>query len=248
MRPAQPVYAGHKSKEKSRKNNDLANGMEGAPGAGMDTFPTIDLAPSHSAAPLDIAAIVGPAAWQRLPSAVRRRFAAAHADTVYDGALDLECSALGRCFALLAGLFGGPLTSVRRRAVPARVRVHGDGRGGVVWERRLGVAERGKPRIVRSTKLEVRGTLVERTDGGLAMELDVFEHDGALVFRSRRYFLSLGDWRIPVPALLTPGVCRVEHRDEGPGCFRFTLEMVHPWWGRTFHQTGLFADPQELTS
>lgn len=216
----------------------------------MDTFRSVDPALNTAPiAPLDIAAIVGPAAWQRLPPAVRRRFAAAHDDTVYDGALDLECSALGRCFALLARLFGGPLTCARLRAAPARVRVHGDGRGGVVWERQLGLASRGKPRIVRSTKLEgPRGTLIERTDGGLSMELDVFEQGGALVFRSRRYFLSVGGWRIPVPALLTPGVCRVEHRDEGRGCFRFTLEMVHPWWGRTLHQTGLFTDPQELTS
>jgi len=224
--------------------------MEGAQRLAMHTSPSHDLSlQSAPAAPLDIAAIVGAAAWHRLSPAVRRRFAAAHADTVYDGQLDLDCSALGRCFALLTHVFGGPLTSARVRAAAARVRVHGDGRGGVVWERQLSLPGRGAPRLVRSTKLEgPRGTLIERTDGGLSMELDVLEENGALVFRSRRYFLDLGGWRIPVPALLAPGVCRVEHRDEGPGRFRFTLEMVHPWWGRTFHQTGLFADPQEFTS
>jgi hypothetical protein len=50
-----------------------------------------------------------------------------------------------------------------------------------------------------------------------------------------------------VPQLLTPGTCRVEHRDEGPGHFRFTLSMRHPVWGTTFHQTGVFADPKELS-
>jgi hypothetical protein len=47
----------------------------------------------------------------------------------------------------------------------------------------------------------------------------------------------------PVPAWLTPGVCRVTHTDLGHGFFRFTLAMVHPLWGETFHQSGVFADP-----
>jgi len=33
------------------------------------------------------------------------------------------------------------------------------------------------------------------------------------------------------------------HTDLGSGLFRFTLSMVHPLWGETFHQTGVFADP-----
>ena len=77
------------------------------------------------------------------------------------------------------------------------------------------------------------------------MELEVLEEDGVLVFRSVRYFLVLGAWRVNVPAWLSPGTCRVEHRDLGAGTFRFSLSMVHPRWGRTFHQTGVFADPQE---
>ena len=46
----------------------------------------------------------------------------------------------------------------------------------------------------------------------------------------------------------TPGTCRVSHRDLGDGRFRFTLSMVHPLWGRTFHQTGVFADATEASS
>lgn len=194
---------------------------------------------------LDLAALVGDDGWCRLPPAVRRRFAAGHADTAYRGSLDMHCSTLGRCFAAIGALVGGPLTDLRRNDVPAEVRVYGNGRGGVVWERRLTCAAT-RLRIVRSTKeLGPRGGLVERTDGGLAMELDVFEENGALVFRSRRYVFALGRLRLPVPGWLAPGTCRVEHRDLGAGRFRFTLSMVHPWWGRTFHQTGVFADPKE---
>jgi hypothetical protein len=36
----------------------------------------------------------------------------------------------------------------------------------------------------------------------------------------------------------------VSHRDLGAGRFRFTLAMTHPLWGQTFHQTGVFADPE----
>ena len=97
---------------------------------------------------------------------------------------------------------------------------------------------------MRSTKeLGPDGRLLERTDGGLAMSLEVLEEDGALVFRSRRFWWVRGRLRIPVPALLTPGTCRVAHTDLGGGQFRFTLSMVHPLWGETFHQSGVFTDP-----
>ena len=200
-------------------------------------------------APLDLAALVGPAGWSRLPAAVQRRFATAHADTVYRGHMDLHCSRLGRVAALLSALAGGPLTGRRARQVPTTVRVHGNGRGGVVWERRFHHATAdgtGKAdRVVRSTKeIDTDGaTLRERTDGGLSMALRVFEDDGTLVFESTRYFFVLGAWRLPIPALLSPGVCRVSHRDLGAGQFRFTLTMTHPLCGRTFEQTGTFADP-----
>ena len=77
------------------------------------------------------------------------------------------------------------------------------------------------------------------------MHLEVSVEDGALVFTSRGYFLLIGNVRIPVPAWLTPGTCRVEHRDVATGQFRFTLDMQHPLWGHTFHQTGVFNDPLE---
>lgn len=200
--------------------------------------------------PLDIAQLVGAAGWQRLSPAIRRRFAAAHIDVAYTGTMRLRSSWTGRCFAVVTGCLGGPLPSAQADEVPAQVRVHGNHRGGVVWERRLSLRRDAPPRNVRSTKQRSPGGgLEECTDGGLSMTLDVQEVDGALVFSSRAYFFTgrLGgwQWRLPIPMWLTPGVCRVEHRDEGPGRFRFTLTMTHPWWGETFHQTGVFADPEQ---
>lgn len=192
---------------------------------------------------LDLPALVGAAGWTRLPAAVQHRFAVAHADATYEGHMDLRCSFVGHIYAALSRVLGSPLTHLNTDAVPTTVRVSGNGRGGVVWERRLHAT--GHERMVRSTKeVGADGGLLERTDGGLSMSLDVFEEAGALVFQSRRFWLVWGRWlRLPVPALLTPGVCRVVHTDLGGGLFRFTLSMVHPLWGETFHQTGVFADP-----
>jgi hypothetical protein len=200
---------------------------------------------SAATAPLDLAAQVGASGWARLPAAVQRRFGVAHADTDYLGRMDLRCSRIGRLYARLSWLFGGPLTRINASAVPTLVRVSANGQGGVVWERRFQRDGGGRGlRVVRSTKeIGADGRLTERTDGGLGMSLDVFEEDGSLIFRSRHFQLVLGRLRMTVPALLTPGVCRVTHTDLGQGLFRFTLSMVHPLWGETFHQSGVFADP-----
>ena len=201
---------------------------------------------THTAHPagLDISALLGPAAWQQLSPAIRRRFACGHADVAYAGAMELRTSATGRVFAVLARLLGSPLAGARSDAVPTQVLVSHDAQGGVVWQRQLGTPGQAGSQTVRSTKrLGPNGTLEECTEGGLSMDLQVCVEGGALVFYSRRYFALLGRWRLPVPALLTPGVCRVEHRDEGPGRFRFTMDMRHPLWGHTFHQTGVFTDP-----
>ncbi|WP_300456820.1 DUF4166 domain-containing protein [Acidovorax sp.] len=200
---------------------------------------------------LDLPALAGPAAWARLPAAVQRRFGTAHASVTYHGHMDLRCSLIGHVYAALARAWGGPLTHINTSGLPATVHVSHNGRGGVVWERRFhtGAAAdadsiNGTDRTVRSTKeLGTDGTLLERTDGGLAMSLDVLEEDGALVFRSRRFWWVVAGLRIPVPALLTPGTCRVAHTDLGAGRFRFTLSMLHPLWGETFHQSGVFTDP-----
>lgn len=191
---------------------------------------------------LDLADHVGAAGWARLPAAVRRRFGAGHPNVDYTGRMDLRCSGIGRIYAGLSRAFGSPLTGLQARGLAATVRVRGNGQGGVVWERVFGNAAGAA--IVRSTKEPgAEGQLTERTDGGLAMALDVFEEDGSLVFQSRRFFLALGPLHIPVPHWLSPGQCRVTHTDLGGGDFRFTLSMRHPLWGETFHQSGVFSDP-----
>jgi hypothetical protein len=187
---------------------------------------------------------VGAAAWARLPPAVQRRFATTHADASYEGRMTLRCSWIGRVYAACSRVLGGPLPNRNASDVPTTVRVRDNGRGGVVWERDFHAGRCGKRHVVRSTKeADAHGGLLERTDGGLSMSLDVFEENGGLVFLSRRYWLLLGRWRIRIPAWLAPGICRVVHTDLGVGRFRFTMSMVHSLWGETFYQSGVFSDP-----
>ena len=197
--------------------------------------------------PVDLPRLVGAEGWARLAPAIRRRFARDHAGApvVYRGRMDFRRSAVGFVFAIAALALRGPLPLRRGADRPVEVRVSEDGRGGVVWARRIAFCEGGPARCIQSTKrMGGDGTLLECARGGLGMVLDVHERAGALVFASRRYFLDCWGLRLPIPRLLDPGDCTVTHSEEGPGRFRFTLEMRHRLWGRTFFQTGVFVDPE----
>ncbi len=197
-------------------------------------------APPASVPPVELSELVGAAHWAQLPPALRGRFQPTHRPARYEGTMALERSAAGAVFAWLAIPFGAPLPWRPTAGLPTTVRVSPQ-QGGMLWERAFGADH-----VIRSLKLPgPNGQLLERTEGGLGMVLGVSVQDGALVFTSRRFFLALGRWRIPIPALLTPGRCRVEHRAIGEACFRFTLTMTHPLWGVTFRQTGLFTDSLE---
>jgi hypothetical protein len=82
--------------------------------------------------------------------------------------------------------------------------------------------------------------LIECVGGGIGMWLRLSERAGALNFRSTGYFWSLGGWRLVLPDWLTPGVLTVVHSDEGQGRFRFAISVVHPLFGETFFQDGVF--------
>ena len=59
--------------------------------------------------------VLGAAAWNRLPEAVRERFADTTAAATYAGAFEVvRASALGRVFAWLGTLFGTPVAPQSR--------------------------------------------------------------------------------------------------------------------------------------
>jgi hypothetical protein len=197
-------------------------------------------------AEVDFRRLLGPAAWAGLPPAVQARFLP-HVTGVtcrFEGVMCVAASPAGWMFAQVCRLIGTPLAPWTGEAVPTQVDVRLDPEGALVWDRTYRFPGRA-PVLVSSRKIaNARGDLLEVVRGGLGMALAVTAEHGAVHFRSTRYFLTIGPWRLPVPGLITPGRAHVIHRDEGGGRFRFTLEFRHPLLGRTLFQEGVFADPK----
>ena len=119
--------------------------------------------------------MLGADAWNRLPEAVRERFADSTAAVTYAGAFEIvRASWLGRLFAWLGMLFGTPVAPRCGNDVAARVLVRPDA-AGVVWTRVYDWAT-ATHHVVRSTKVVTGdGTLVEKLPARLCMPLDVYE-------------------------------------------------------------------------
>lgn len=189
--------------------------------------------------------VLGTEAWNRLPEAVRERFADTAEAVSYAGAFEIvRASALGRLFAWLGTLFGTPVAPRAELNVEARVHVRPNALG-VAWDREYRWAD-GARHLVRSTKLvDEHGKLIEKLPARLCMPLDTFEDGGVLHFVSRGYYFDLGI-KLWLPHMLSPGVTHVEHIDLGHGWFRFTMTVMHPLFGELFFQTGRFSATEEM--
>lgn len=198
----------------------------------------------------DFKALIGDKGWARLHPAIRRRFSDHTTNVVYKGDIDIHANFVGKVFAALLMPFGGPLPFVRNAHMMAKVDVFPNPHGGVVWRRQF-LRPNKPPLQVESVKqMHTDGNLLECVKagpfGGIAMILDVYEHEHSLCFKSLGYFLKLGPFKIPISHIFTPGHTLVEHIDEaalGGGCFRFRLTMRHKWFGKTVCQDGVFVDP-----
>ncbi len=74
------------------------------------------------------------------------------------------------------------------------------------------------------------------------MTLATYARDGALVFRSKSYFLQLFGRRWFLPVSLTPGTLYVTHAEVPDGKFSFTLQIFHPRFGLLMRQMALFQE------
>jgi hypothetical protein len=190
--------------------------------------------------------VLGQAAWERLPPAVRERFGEPPIAVDYVGEFDVvRASWLGRLVALFCQLLGTPVVPRTGLRVPAIVHV-GPTRSGVAWTREYRWPD-GQPCLVRSTKIiDSHGSLIERLPARMCMPLNVYEQRGVLHFVSRGYYFDLGGRskgrriKVPLPGFLSPGTTHVEHIDEANGWFRFTMTVTHPLFGEMFYQTGRF--------
>ena len=191
--------------------------------------------------------LVGEAGWERLPAAVQRRFSKRLAPGVvllYSGeVVETRLSRLGKLLSFLARAIGAPLPLDDGMTGGATVAVmENTGLGGQSWTRTY--ARAGKfPQVIHSAKCFSGPTgLEEHVGRGIGMSLSVTEEDGALAFRSVRYFLALGRVRVSIPRLLEPGDMEVVHKDEGNGAFLFTLQLRHRYFGDLIRQTARFRD------
>ncbi|HET9474890.1 MAG TPA: DUF4166 domain-containing protein [Steroidobacteraceae bacterium] len=193
-------------------------------------------------------AVLGPAAWNRLPEAVRERFADCAGATTYAGSFEVvRASWLGLAFAWLGRLFGTPVTPHTGAHVASRVLVRPD-LGGVSWDREYHWPD-GSRDLVRSTKVvSADGRLTERLPARMCMPLDTYVEGAVLHFVSLGYYFDLGfGLKLWLPRLLSPGVTHVEHIDLDHGWFRFTMTVMHPLWGELFFQTGRFCATEEAS-
>ncbi len=192
--------------------------------------------------------VLGTAAWNLLPAAVRERFADAAETVTYAGSYEVvRASALGRLFGWLGILFGMPVTPRCGVNVAARVVVQPDERG-VHWNREYHWPD-GTKHLVRSTKVVTGDArLVERLPARLCMPLHTYVEGAVLHFVSLGYYfdLGLGGLRLWLPRFLTPGITHVEHIDLDHGWFRFTMSVTHPLFGELFFQTGRFCAAEDL--
>jgi hypothetical protein len=191
--------------------------------------------------------------WASLSPAVRHRFGkrlTQGASAVYVGHIvGMRMSRLGWVVAQATRLVGSPLPLERQtgRAGVVTVTEDPDG-GGQIWTRLYARAS-GFPQVIHSVKRFAGPTgLEEHVGAGVGMTLTVTVADGALLFRSHRYFVDCLGHRLHLPGWLTPGALTVTHADAGAdataGAFRFILAIEHPWFGRLIRQEALFQDAE----
>jgi hypothetical protein len=187
------------------------------------------------------------AEWMSLPAAIRRRFSKRQrpgGSTVYAGEiLETRMSFGGWLLAQALRLIGGPLPTSRCTHVPSVVTVTEDkSGGGQIWTR-IYARRKGFPQVVHSSKRFAGPTGLEEYVGyGVGMTLGVSAREGALIFRSRNYFLQVLGRRVFLPDWLTPGALTVIHAEVPDGRFSFTLQIVHPRFGLLLRQMALYRE------
>jgi len=185
--------------------------------------------------------------WGRLPVAIWRRFSKRLEDgktVIYVGEVDAAgLSRIGWWFAQAARMIGGPLPTGAETGVPMVVAVTEDAvSGGQVWTR-ICARKNGFPQVIHSAKRFAGPTGLEEYVGfGVSMALRICVAKEALEFHSTGYAFQIGRLRLPLPEWLAPGDLTVTHSDLGGGEFRFTLDLIHPRFGRLIHQSAKFRE------
>ena len=205
--------------------------------------------PKDSLGDLRFRSLLSDTEWRSLPSSVRQRFSKRVADkktVVYVGqVLEARFSTMGWILAQAARLIGGPFPISKDIDVASVVSVTEDfSEDGQIWTR-LYARRGGFPHIVHSSKRFTGPTGLEEHVGfGVGMTLRVAVEDGALTFRSDRYFVDAVGIRLYLPRWISPGALMVTHREADDGRFTFLLEVSHPRFGTLIRQLAAFREAQ----
>lgn len=192
--------------------------------------------------------LLGEAAWNRLPPAIRARFGKrvkGGASVAYRGLVTrMDFSFVGRLLAQATRLIGAPLPfDSSSMGHPAVVIVTEDAQSdGQFWVRQYGRAK-GFPHVVQSSKRFQGATGLEEYIGcgiGMALRVEATEH--ALLFKSDHYFVQLGQRRIKLPKALCPGALTIGHHALADGRFRFSLHLYSKILGDLICQDAEFVD------
>lgn len=193
--------------------------------------------------------LLGRDAWRVLPAAIQRRFSkrlAGGRTVVYVGrTTHMQISRAGFLLAQAARLIGGPLPVSRDVDVPSVVTVTEDmATGGQIWTR-LYAHRRGFPQVIHSSKRFAGPTGLEEHVGcGVGMTLTLAASEVALTFKSDRYFVQFGSFRLVLPRWLEPGQLTISHDEIDPERFAFTLNLEHPLLGQLIHQRAVFEEAE----
>ena len=185
--------------------------------------------------------------WSSLPAAIRHRFSKrlpGGGSTVYAGeVLETRMNLGGWLLAQALRLIGGPLPTNRCVHVPSVVTVTEDkASGGQIWTR-IYARRNGFPQVVHSSKRFAGPSGLEEYVGyGVGMALELLVREGALIFRSRNYFVQLFGHRFALPAWACPGELTVIHAEVPDGRFSFTLQLKHPRFGLMLRQMALYRE------
>ncbi len=192
--------------------------------------------------------LLGPDNWVKLPPAIRRRFGnrvRGGGSVVYQGIVThMQMNWAGRLLAHSVRLIGAPLPyDLSCVGKPAVVIVTEDIAGdGQFWIRQYGRAS-GFPQMIHSSKRFAGPSGIEEYIGfGIGMALKVAVEDGALLFKSDHYFVSVFGRHLRIPSVIAPGTLVIGHHDLGRGKFRFSMRLDHKIFGHVLSQDALFED------
>lgn len=186
------------------------------------------------------------AEWGKLHPDIQRRFGhhpAPGQPLLYRGLLsELTSSRFGKLLGYLTLPFlKGALMPYDDADFPVDIEVYSKPASPCIFKQRIYRLHGRQPvRFTSYMQESERGEVLEYVGWGLGMKLLLDVRDGNLHFTSDGYFWRLFGWRMPLPALLTPGKTFLCHCNDNPGQFNIRIEIRHAVFGTTFTQVGVF--------